>query len=132
MSRKKLISRILEKAELRACGLKAIDPTIDFGDGCNLKNMTQLIEQLRTKIDGYNNALAVIDSSRTEIQELETSLSHLTGKMLMVVALKYGNDSREYEMAGGVRQSDRIRKSRITRLKGGGKQTSKKNTQSAK
>ncbi|MEH2236417.1 hypothetical protein [Nostoc sp.] len=131
MSRRKLISRILEKAELRASGLKAIDPTIDFGDAHNLKSLTQLIEQLRTKIDAYNSALSVIDSSRTEIEELETSLGNLTGKMLTGVAFKYGNDSREYEMAGGIRKSERIRKSRITRLKGGVKQTSKKSDQTA-
>ena len=132
MTRKKLISRILEKAELRASGLKAIDPTIDFGDTHNLKNFTQLIEQLRTKIDEYNSALAMIDSYRTEIEELETSLGNLTAKMLMGVAFKYGNDSIEYEMAGGIRKSERIRRSRITRLKGGVKQKSKKSAQTAK
>ncbi|MBH8571593.1 hypothetical protein I8752_00835 [Nostocaceae cyanobacterium CENA369] len=35
----------------------------------------------------------------------------------MVVAIKYGKDSREYEMAGGVRNSDRARKIRASRLK---------------
>jgi hypothetical protein len=37
--------------------------------------------------------------------------------MLTGVACKYGKDSSEYEMAGGVRKSDRIRKSTVTRLK---------------
>ena len=35
----------------------------------------------------------------------------------MGIGFKYGKDSREYEMAGGVRKSERIRKSRATRLK---------------
>ncbi|WP_334937654.1 hypothetical protein [Nostoc sp.] len=35
----------------------------------------------------------------------------------MVWCVKYGKDSREYEMIGGVRKSDRIRKATITRLK---------------
>ncbi|MEH1867109.1 MAG: hypothetical protein V7K69_19160 [Nostoc sp.] len=118
MSRRKRTSRVLEKAELRVSGLKAIDPSMDFGDGRNLANITQLIEQYRTKIDAYNTALAVIDSSRTEMEELDKILGDLTEKMLIGVAFKYGKDSREYEMAGAVRKSDRIRKSIATRLKG--------------
>ncbi|RUR80205.1 hypothetical protein ACF3DV_01070 [Chlorogloeopsis fritschii PCC 9212] len=117
MPRLKRASRILEKAQLRASGLKAIDPNIDFGDTNNLQNLTQQIEQLRTKIDTYNTALSVIDASRTDIEQLEKSLSTLCEKLLLAVAVKYGKDSQEYVMAGGVRKSDRIRKSTITRLK---------------
>lgn len=117
MTLQKCTSRILEKAQLRTSGLKAIDPNIDFGDTRNLKNMTQLIEQLRTKIDAYNTALAVIDSSKTEIKNLEKNLRELSEKMLIAVAFKYGRDSREYEMAGAVRESESVRRSLVSRLK---------------
>ena len=117
MTRQKSTSRILKKAELRTSGLKAIDPNMDFGDTRNLQNMTQLIELLRTKIDAYNTALVMIDSSKTEITELEKNLGELSEKMLIGVAFKYGKDSREYEMAGGVRKSERVRRSSVTRLK---------------
>jgi hypothetical protein len=33
----------------------------------------------------------------TEIEDMEKNLSQLSEKMLMVVAIKYGKDSREYE-----------------------------------
>ncbi len=117
MSRKRRTSRVLEKAELRISGLKAIDPNMDFGDARNLQNMTQLIEQYRTKIEAYNTALTVIDSSKTEMKELEKILGDLSEKMLIGVAFKYGKDSVEYEMAGGVRKSDRIRRSSVSRIK---------------
>ncbi|MEA5605416.1 hypothetical protein [Nostoc sp. UHCC 0252] len=117
MSRKQRISRILEKAELRSSGLRAIDVNLDFGDACNLKNMTELIGKLRNKIEALNIALIIADSSRAEIKELEKNLSSLSEKMLMGVACKYGKDSCEYEMAGGVRKSERIRRSRLGRLK---------------
>ncbi|ODG99443.1 hypothetical protein A4S05_37685 [Nostoc sp. KVJ20] len=117
MPRQKRTYRVLEKAELRIAGLKAIDPSMDFGDARNLQNLTQIIQQYRSKIDVYNTTLAVIDSYTNEMKELETTLSDLTGKMLLGVAFKYGKDSREYEMAGGVRKSDRIRKSTATRLR---------------
>ncbi|MHC5850271.1 hypothetical protein [Nostoc sp.] len=117
MSRKKRTSCILEKAELRSAGLKAIDLNMNFGDDCDLQNLTKSIEQLRTMLDAYNTALTVIDSSKTKIDAMEKTLSNLTDKMVRGVAFKYGKDSSEYEMAGGVRDSERVRKSRLSRLK---------------
>ncbi|MEH2215108.1 hypothetical protein [Nostoc sp.] len=117
MPRQKRTYRVLEKAELRIAGLKAIDPSMDFGDARNLQNVAQVIQQYRSKIDSYNTTLAVIDSYKSEMKELEKTLSDLSEKMLLGVAFKYGKDSHEYQMAGGVRKSDRIRKSRATRLR---------------
>jgi polyhydroxyalkanoate synthesis regulator phasin len=117
MPRQKRTSRVIEKAEFRSAGLKAIDSSMDFGDNCSLQNLTQSIEQLRTMIDAYNAALAVIDSSKSKIDDMEKNLNDLSDKLVRGVAFKYGTDSREYEIVGGVRQSDRVRKGRLTRLK---------------
>lgn len=119
MTRKKRTSRMLENVELRAAGLKAIDPKIDFGDERTLINLNTQMEELRAKLDAYNTALAIIDSSKTEIDALEKSLGDLADQMLIGVAFKYGKNSREYEMAGGVRKSERIRRSTMSRLKAG-------------
>jgi HAMP domain-containing protein len=119
MTRKKRTSRMLEKAELRSAGLKAVDPMMNFGDTRSMTNLTTQIERLRTKIDSYNTALAIIDSSKTEIEALEKSLGDLSDQMLIGVAFKYGKNSSEYEMAGGVRKSERIRRSTASRLKAG-------------
>lgn len=62
------------KTELRISGLKAIDPDMDFGDARSLQNMTQLIEDYRNRIEAYHTALAVIDSSKTEMEELEKKI----------------------------------------------------------
>ena len=131
MSRQKRTYRVLEKAQLRSTGLKAIDPSMDFGDTRNLQNLTQIIEQLRTRIDAYNTALSVVDSSKTEIDQLEKTLGDLCDKMLTGVAFKYGKDSREYEMAGGVRKSERIRRSSFSRLKADAEEVPTKNEQTA-
>lgn len=117
MTLPKRSSRILEKAQKRACGMQAIDPNLNFGNSNSLQNMLQQIEELRTKLNAHNTALAVVDASRTDIAKLEKSLSILCENMLMSVAGKYGKDSNEYVQAGGVRKSDRIRKSTITRIK---------------
>ncbi|MCC5665000.1 hypothetical protein LC653_13995 [Nostoc sp. CHAB 5784] len=131
MPRQKRTYRVLEKAELRMAGLKAIDPTMDFGDARNLQSITQIIQQYRSKIEAYNTTLAVIDSYKNEMKELETTLSDLTEKMLLGVAFKYGKDSHEYQMAGGVRKSDRIRKSTATRLKTTSKESVSENAKTA-
>ncbi|MEH1992837.1 hypothetical protein [Nostoc sp.] len=127
MPRKKRSSRILEKAEFRVAGLKAIDPNINFDDTCNLQNLTQLIDNFHNMFDEYNAALAMIDSSRKKLDEMEKTLSQVSDKMLTGVGFKYGKNSNEYELAGGVRDSERIRKSRLTRLKSNTDKTSDKN-----
>jgi ABC-type hemin transport system substrate-binding protein len=87
MSRKKRTSRILEKAQLRSAGLKSIVPNIKFDENYSLEKLIESIEQLRNKVDIYNTALSVVDSSKTEIEEMEKNLSQLSEKMLMVVGM---------------------------------------------
>ncbi|QMS88082.1 hypothetical protein HUN01_10940 [Nostoc edaphicum CCNP1411] len=127
MPRRKRSSRILEKAEFRVAGLKAIDPNINFDDTCNLQNLNQLIDNFHNMLDDYNAAIAMIDSSRKKLDEMEKALSQVSDKMLMGVGFKYGKNSNEYELAGGVRDSERIRKSRLTRLKSNTDKTSDEN-----
>ncbi len=127
MSRRKRSSRILEKAEFRVAGLKAIDPNIHFDDTCNMQKLIQLIEEFHNMLDDYNAAIAMIDSSKKKLDEMEKTLSQISDKMLMGVGFKYGKNSNEYELAGGVRDSDRIRKSRLTRLKTNTDKTSQEN-----
>jgi hypothetical protein len=117
MARKKRISRVLEKAELRVAGLTAIASEVNFDD-LSVDYLNELIQQLRTKLNAYNTALTIIDASKTEIEEIEKTLSAASERMLTGVAFKFGKDSREYEMAGGVRKSDRVRKATNSRLKG--------------
>lgn len=127
MPRTKRSSRILAKAEFRVAGLKAIDPKIKFDDTYNLQNLTQLIDTFHNMLDDYNAAIAMIGSSRKKLDEMEKTLSHVSDKMLVGVGFKYGKNSDEYELAGGVRDSDRIRKSRLTRLKSNTDKTSDEN-----
>ncbi|MBD2243307.1 hypothetical protein [Nostoc sp. FACHB-888] len=124
---KKRSSQILKKAQFRVAGLKAIDPNINFDDTYNLQNLTQLIDNFHNMLHDYNAAIAMIDSSRNKLDEMEKTLSQVSDKMLTWVGCKYGKNSNEYELAGGVRDSERIRKSRLTRLKSNTDKTSDEN-----
>ena len=110
-------TRTLEQAEIRAAGLAAIDPEIDFGDDRSLQNLNSQINELQERINAYNMALTTVDNIRNDIKAREKALGELSEKMLIGVAFQYGKDSTEYQMAGGVRKSDRIRRSSAARIK---------------
>ncbi|WP_414513466.1 hypothetical protein [Nostoc sp. PCC 9305] len=124
MPRKKRSSNVLEKTEQRVIGFKSIDSSLDFGDSISVNHLTQLTGQLRNQIDQYNMMLIALDTAKAEIETLEKTIRETSERLVSGVVLKYGKDSREYEMTGGVRKSDacgglrlRIRKATITRLK---------------
>ncbi|MBD2198215.1 MULTISPECIES: hypothetical protein [Calothrix] len=127
MSRKKRKSSVLAKVESRAAGIKLIDPNLKLDDEYSLEKLLESIEQLRNKLEIHNNALSLADSSLTEVEEMEKNLAKLSQKMLMLIAIKYGTDSRQYETAGGVRESDRVRKMRSSRRKNVAQQASDNN-----
>jgi hypothetical protein len=109
MSRRRRRSTVLTKADMRAACLRAINPHLDLGYGVTLDAYTHLREALRAQISAYNTALSTLDGLSIQIKETETLLSDLSSRMLLGIAAKYGKDSLEYELAGGVRRSKRSR-----------------------
>jgi hypothetical protein len=101
MSRRKRTSAILQKAELRASSMVSIEPELDLGNDLTLKTYREAINELREKQKQYNALLAD-----------ERSLGEMSEHMLSGVKVKFGRDSNEYEMAGGVKQSERKRPQR--------------------
>jgi uncharacterized protein YukE len=109
MARQKRNSRALGKAEIRLASIKSINSTLDVGEGLTVKDYTEKIESLRKSLEAYNTTLSTIDVLLTQIVENEQELADYSEKMLRGIAYKYGNNSHEYQMAGGTRKSDRKR-----------------------
>jgi hypothetical protein len=109
MARLKRNSRTLGKAEVRLASIKSISPTLDVGEGLTVKDYTEKITSLRKSLEAYNTTLSTIDVLRTQIVENEQDLADYSEKILRGIAYKYGNNSHEYQMAGGIRKSDRKR-----------------------
>jgi hypothetical protein len=109
MPRQKRSSRAIEKAEQRAAGLEMISPSLEVGNSLTLENFTAEIKQFRRKLADYNSLLAKINIAQTELDKDEKQLMLMTGDMLTGVASKFGKDSYEYQLAGGIRRSDRKR-----------------------
>jgi hypothetical protein len=117
MPRQKRNSSVLEKIEKQTIGFQSIDPSLDFGGSISLQHLAELTGELRDELNQYNQMLNTIDSAREKIEALEKTICETSERLVSGVVLKYGKDSREYELTGGVRKSDRARKATITRLK---------------
>jgi hypothetical protein len=109
MPRRKRTSPILNKAEKRSVAIRSISETLDMGNGLSIENYAEQIQALRQLMDEYNMILSQLDRVTNDIIGAEKSLNDLSELMLMGVATTYGKDSNEYEMAGGVRKSERKR-----------------------
>ena len=60
----------------------------------------------------------VLDGQLNDLTDGEKALADLSERMLGGVASKFGKNSSEYEMAGGVRKSDRKRPVRKAKAPG--------------
>ena len=112
MARQKRSSRTLEKAKRRLDGIQTIDPKLTLSGGRSVKSYSDMINALSGKISAYNQALADADTLQSEVEMAERDLADLSEQVLIDVAAQFGNDSLEYEKAGGVRKSARKRPNR--------------------
>lgn len=107
MGRARRTSKILEKAQIRSAGLKAITPAPDLGVGLTIAAFDASIGDTQTKLEEYNQALASVDEKSNDLVAAEKALTDMHERMLAGVGAKFGKDSTQYEQAGGVRKSER-------------------------
>ena len=112
MSRRKRTSLSLQKAERRASAMDSIKPDLDLGNGLTLETYWETINALREKQHRYNALLSTVDQLYNELLAEEKLMGEMSEHMLSGVKVKFGRDSHEYEMAGGVRRSERKRPQR--------------------
>ncbi len=110
MPRRKKTSQILPKAVKRLSGVKSINEKLDLGNGITATSFAKEIEILRQKVDAYNTLLSKVDAASNEIKQAEKKVLLTSKNVLKGVAIKYGDDSNEYEMVGGTRTTERRRR----------------------
>lgn len=118
MARQKRGSRTLEKAQRRLSSIRSINAKLALDGGITAADYEKHINQLRTQLDTYNTTLSTVDELYNKIKLTEKELSEYSERILLGVAAKYGKNSDQYEMAGGVKKSDRKRTSRRTAVVG--------------
>ncbi|MEL6554735.1 MAG: hypothetical protein AAFQ63_14900 [Cyanobacteria bacterium J06621_11] len=88
-------------------GIRSIDDKLDLGAGYMVAKCNKSIEASRQVLTEYNKSLSQTDALQNAVADAETVLADLSDHMLTSVAAKFGKNSSEYEMAGGVRKHDR-------------------------
>jgi uncharacterized protein YukE len=112
MAFKKKSSMYFEHAIKRIASVKAIDPTLDLGNGLTVESYQQSIDQVSKVMEDYNTHLSLADSLRSSLKEKEKLLRTFSERMLTGVAAKFGKDSEQYQKAGGTKKSERRRPKR--------------------
>jgi DNA-binding XRE family transcriptional regulator len=110
MARPKRTSPALTKAEQREAGMRSISEALDLGNGLNLQNYSQKIQNLRSYLSLYNTSLAQVDDLTRKIKAIETELNKTSEQMLLSIGGRYGKDSSEYGKAGGSPRGERRRR----------------------
>ena len=80
---------------------------IDLGNGLTLDAYKAKLDATKTENYTYNTMKSAIDGQLDKVEALEKDLDTMSVNMLAGVRIKHGEDSPEYEMAGGTRRSDR-------------------------
>ena len=110
MARLKTSSKTYEKAFRRIASVQSIDVNFDLGNGLVAADYQKAITDVKTAMDDYNTTLSTVDEKLNILKEKEKLLDNWNERILVGVAAKFGKDSSQYEQAGGVRKSERKRR----------------------
>jgi hypothetical protein len=97
----------IAKAQLRVDGLAAIDPALDLGETVSVAEGNTKVKAATKTLSDYNKALKTADDLLNQLKAQEKELGTWSARALNGVKFKFGDDSSQYEMAGGVRKSER-------------------------
>lgn len=105
------MSPTLEDGLRRLERIKAIFPVPNFGTGFSIADFEANLNELRTCLASYNTAIATADQFLTQLKVKEKTTRDMRERLLTAIAFIYGKDSDEYVAAGGVRKSERKKRS---------------------
>ena len=109
MARQKFHSSALKKLNDRLNGLKAIDNQLVLKNGLSIDAGQQISTELETAQENYNIALSQIDAQRQRLLNLEKKAIEFSKNTLTGVKNDFGDNSIEYQKAGGTPMHLRIK-----------------------
>jgi len=112
MARQRRTSQVLETAQRRLSGLKAIKPPANLGPNISPHEFEAKTANLDGRLESHNQKIGELDDDANDLDSLETELNDWNRRILSGVEAQYGSDSSEYELVGGTRKSDRKKPTR--------------------
>ncbi len=106
MARPRRKSKNLQVARQRFAGLKQIENP-DFGPNTKPSDYEAEINGYSADEDEYNGEVAALDDRQNRLDARDRGLGQWNQRILAAVKGRYGGDSSEYELVGGVRSSER-------------------------
>lgn len=101
MSRRKRNSSIIEEAQRFVEELQTISETLDFGNGASVLAFLELIKDAQEKLSKYNKLLNLVDEAQRDVEDAEKALKAMSKRLMTNIKAYYGEDSREFQKAGG-------------------------------
>lgn len=86
-----------------------------MGDGLSVSEGQKLLVSYGKAIDAYNLVLKTAADANNKLLTMETAMKEFNKRTLGAIGANYGDNSSEYELAGGIRRSER--KKAVRRLK---------------
>lgn len=102
---KKISNLAIGLANHRLAGLKSIDPELDLGNVLTILSYQTAVSETEAMVAIYNSQKATLGEIRNHLAEKQEALNDLSERMLIGVGAKFGKDSNQYQMAGGVKKS---------------------------
>ena len=109
MKKEGYISSALKKLAERIASLTVIDPKLIFKNGLALENGKDIHKRLTNNIESYNLDVKRLAEKRKLITAIEKEATDFAKNSLNAVKNDFGDDSTQYETAGGTRVSMRAK-----------------------
>ena len=102
-------SKAIAEAEARIAALRSIESKLDFGKSLSIQAYIAKAAESRGQLSTLNALIAQMEGARGVFNRSERELISMSSRILKAVLVQFGQDSSEYEMAGGTRTSERKR-----------------------
>ena len=107
MGYRRRTSAVLTDANTRNSSMKGTNPPVEMDGDLAPAKYDKLIADVEAKLDAYNGTLAIADQQNNEMPALEREMKEFKSRNQAGVNAKYGANTTQYEVTGGVRTSDR-------------------------
>ena len=110
-------SPVAKATKARITGLSSISPAPKLSEGLSIDDGNKLLADHATATEAYNAILLQADAALNALKAHERKMTDWNKRTLAGVGSAYGDDSTQYEQAGGTRRSERKKRTTTPKAK---------------